>query len=117
MDWREVLLGVLVGVAMAPLGGVVIAGALQIPLGNLTQAVLTYLPAGLWAGYRARRGHPVLNALCAGAVLFLISSFLSAVLGGGDMPSEELLTMEALIIAVIVALGAVIAQLLRERTS
>jgi len=117
VDWREVLLGVLVGVATALLGGVVIAGVLQIPLGNLTQAVVAYLPAGFWTAYRARRGHPILNALCAGAILFLISSFLFAVLGGGPIPSEELLIMEVLIIAVVVALGAVIAQLFRRRTS
>ena len=108
------LLGVLVGSGVALVGGIVTIGLLRVPVSGLLQTVVIYMPAGFWAGYRARRGHPVLNALCAGGILFVVSSVAFALLSGLAFPTEEAWIAEGLIVAGIVVVAGALAVLFRQ---
>lgn len=115
LDWREIAFGVLVGVCATFAIGALVLGLLRILPSNLMQAVITYLPAGLWTGYRARQGSPLVNALVAGGILFLLSSALFAVIGESAFPAIGLWAAQALVVAAVVAAAGILAQVLRNQ--
>jgi len=115
LDWREIWLGAVIGLAALLLIGVVLAGGLLgITLSDLSMAVIAYLPAGFWAAYRARTGHPAANALVAGGILFLLLSLLASVLNGLVLPIVESWLTEVIIVACTVIVSAMMAQMLQE---
>lgn len=115
LDWREILLGVLVGVCAAVVGAFVTVGLMHFRPSNIMQVALTYFPAGFWAGVRANRGLPILNALASGGILLLISATAYALLGTPPITTAGELLVQVLFTTAIVTIAGAIAYPFRSQ--